>query len=546
MSNSRFGSDNGGVGSKDYFAASPLAQLSQTKLDQQNSERFLSVSPHASKSKPSRVASSPSNFNVAQLPILPKNMSSSQIAMLSYPQSDLKRQRTQSSSPQARLEEKPFLQSVPQTKPFASSPQSLPPLNQEVTPRVQSTQSAGADTQPPLIGSEPVSLTVPPEQSRSISQTDHGSISQNKMTSLQQKVSRSRSVLSAEMQAAHKSQGIASPPRPNTSEAKLPLPIQQQNTSQTQLPSGSYNKPHPPLPRLSAFKHLSQSEHTMPSSLAPSILPTLPNTLSQQGKPLSREQYVASRPMSSSSLRLNNTLSSLPTIPMASESWSGQQCSSSNFRPQGKSSTLTNITSNDSSESGQNKHLKSASGLPATPDIEESETVQPGLKEAIASGSNSFQPTNFTFRCTSRKDSGSQESAPYLATDEPNDLRCPQLTESLTENTQEIPPTAADDEKLGNSSRRKTKQVSKSSGETKTQKRPQSKSPGLVRCATTRRQAQNVAIENKDESTLNPLPTPPAQGRAILKPVHKLHASKQRAEPSANSKPSSARDSESD
>ncbi|GFO14134.1 scavenger receptor class f member 1 [Plakobranchus ocellatus] len=62
----------------------------------------------------------------------------------------------------------------------------------------------------------------------------------------------------------------------------------------------------------------------------------------------------------------------------------------------------------------------------------------------------------------------------------------------------------------------------------KKSKRPQSTSPGLVRCSTTR---QQVSSEAKPEQSQNPLPTPPPQGRTILRPVRKSSHSQQSSSP---------------
>ncbi|KAK3797699.1 hypothetical protein RRG08_054717 [Elysia crispata] len=289
-------------------------------------------------------------------------------------------------------------------------------------------------------------------------------------------------------------------------------------------------KPQSQLALSSTSKNRSQY-HTMPSPPR-SFLSAHSRTLSQNVKPyrLEEEQQAPSKPQSSSSLRPNNTLSSLLTMPTISNSWSGQQQSRTYLNPQGKSSTLTNISSKETPGSGHDKQLSptSTAMLSETQDIRSKgmEQYPPewqtsyGFPNDISDVSrDAKQPA-----LRNNKDHVIQDHEPVSSSfeKEPPVIRS-SIEEHLQQDTQEFPSSSSLPANAGSFSRRRARLANKEPEEPTKPKRPQSRSrsPGLVRCATTRVQVQTVSPENKAEQRLYPLPTPPAQGRAILKPVQK-------------------------
>ncbi|GFR74525.1 multiple epidermal growth factor-like domains 11 [Elysia marginata] len=534
VSNSPFDSENGNV-----VSCPPQANTLPTKLRQKYTERASSVSSHANKTKTFRVVSSPSHINIfTPLPVSPRSTLTTQITVSAQPEWTPRGQSAQSSPlhnmSQLQHETTPSVQNLPHSKHIASPTQmnSQPQHVNEMSTQLHKSQSRGVLSQIPQAGPEAPSTTVSSHQNvmRSehdlVSPIENSLESRNEETPLQHNEQQSQRILSASAQDMFQSPM-------NTPEEKKVVPLPRQNIPQSQLTSRSYLTQWRPT-MSSELKHMSKSEHAMPSPPRPT-LPTQYYTLSDHTKSkMSREQRVPSGPQSSSSLPPNNTLSSLPTMPMTSGSWSVQQHSGSNVYLRGKSSTLTNITSSETSDSGRNKNLPSTStfGLQNSQDTEKIEMTKPTFRTVPVADSRALQQNNLIFNLNRRTDNVLQEENPISSeTRKPYANRHPEAAKCHADTTQKVPDNGNKPSKPGNFSRRRAKSENKEPDEPPKPTRTQSRSPGLVRCATTRRQVQNVSPESRAGSSVNPLPTPPAQGRAILKPVHRL--SRQQVKPSS-------------
>ena len=434
--------------------------------------------------------------------------------------------------------------------------------------------------------------------------------------------------------ATHSRQQVSSPTH-SRQQVSSPTHFRYQVSPTTQHKPQTHSQyqmsPPPPPPPPVIPQNMPQSLHTMspsPQNLPePQLRSSPPRTFLKvhghvspqhaNSQPCSelQLQQARSRTQSTSSLQPHNTLSSLYTMPTVSDSYRTR----SNLYPQGKSSTLTNVTYTDMSGTGyarksisseaqdirttevntraagksadsenQSRSMESTDPslelrLSAAENLQHSQPLNTGqsnvfnntsapachskhreklrrAEERLASTARQLETVESSGvdEITSRVPAGYndtghgyRESRNFIwlkakhgqaeeiheshgnriwHEEERSDLRTQGIpSDSRAANFSWLAPSEdASSSSVLDSLQTRSSDVERParirgepSEESSRQKRPQSKSPGLVRCATTRQQVQTASPERKAEQRLDPLPTPPAQGKAILKPVHR-------------------------